>query len=106
MAGIVQEDVIERGIAHIKARNFPGSSKDRLKGDLGDPPLGEPQLERELVAAERIVPRRRVGWRLQRAAVTRAAIVIQDELLVQLRKAHAKSSCASRSAVQSGSISA
>ena len=58
------------------------------KRDIGDPVAVEAEIDRDPVAAERVVALRGMGRVLERAEIARVAAVIEDDVLIKLAQIH------------------
>ena len=84
-------DLVDRlalhGLAHHRCRALRDRATLAADLDVGDHAVGDVEVDLDLVAAQRVVADGVRGRRRQLAAVARAAVVIEDDLAVQVFQA-------------------
>src|SRR5262249_33793528 len=94
-------------LGHERGRGGRDGAAAPLERDVGDAVAVEPQINRDAVAAERVVAVREMARMLERAEIPRMPAVIQDDVLVKLAEVHYRANifCAATIASASASTS-
>jgi hypothetical protein len=93
-------------LGHERGRRRRDGAAAPLEHDVLDAVAVELQVDRHLVAAERVVAVREMARVIELAEIPRVAAVIEDDVLVELAQIHhANILCAARSASASASMS-
>ena len=75
-------------LGHQRGRRGRDRAAAPLEADIGDAVAVEREIDRDPVAAQRVVAARQMRRMFERAEIARVAAVIEDDVLVKLAQIH------------------